>query len=142
MNQMRILLADDDSEDRDFFKEALLEIIPSAHLSTVNNGKEATEFLENCALIDLPCSILIDYNMPRMNGPELLDWLCSRIKFNGIDKIVWSTAYDKKYVDDCISKGAIEYFRKANDYEGVKSIVQKILAHCKYHPDIEIMPQA
>ena len=142
MNQMRILLADDDSEDRDFFKEALLEIIPSAHLSTVNDGKQATEFLEKCAETDLPCAIVIDYNMPLMNGPQLLDWLCSRPKFNGIDKIVWSTAHDKKYMDDCLGKGAIVYFVKANNYDGIKSIVQKVLAFCNYHPDVAIMPLA
>ena len=142
MNEIRILLADDDIEDRVLFKEALFEIAPNAHLSTVIDGKQATEFLEECALTDLPCTIVIDYNMPIMNGPELLDWLCSRPKFNGIDKIVWSTAYDKKYIDGCLGKGAIEYFRKANDYEGVKSIVQNILAYCNYHLDIEIMPKA
>ena len=142
MNKMRILLVDDDSEDRAFFKEALLEIAPTMYLSTVNDGKEATEFLEKCTETDLPCSIVIDYLMPIMNGPELLDWLCSRPEFNGIDKIVWSTAYDQKYIDGCLGKGAIEYFKKANNYDGIKEIVQKVLAYCNYHPGFDSIPQA
>ena len=142
MTKMRILLADDDSEDRAFFKEALLEVAPTVYLSTVNDGKEATVFLENCAEADLPCVIVIDYLMPIMNGPGLLDWLCSRPEFNGIDKIVWSTAYDQKYIDGCLSKGAIEYFKKANNYNGIKEIVKKVLAYCNYHPVLDIMPQA
>ena len=140
MNKMRILLVDDDGEDRAFFKEALLEIAPTIHLGIVTNGKEAIEFLEKCAENDLPCAIVIDYNMPIMNGPELLGWLCSRPKFNGIDKIVWSTAYDKKYIDGCLGKGANEYFKKANSYDGIKEIVQKVLGYCNYHPAIDIMP--
>ena len=132
MNIIRVLLADDDIDDRDFFKKALLEIAPTVYLSIVNNGKKATEFLEKCAEADLPCAILIDYHMPIMNGPELLDWLCSRPKYNEIDKIIWSTAYDKKYIDGCLGKGAIEYFKKANNYGGIKNIVQKVLAHCNY----------
>ena len=142
MNKMRILLVDDDGEDRAFFKEALLEIAPTIHLGIVTNGKEATEFLEKCAENDLPCAIVIDFNMPIMNGPDLLDWLCSRLDFNGIDKIVWSTAYDQIYIDGCLSKGAIEYFKKANNYNGIKEIVQKVLAYCNYHPVFDVMPKA
>ena len=142
MNKVKILLADDDSEDRAFFKDALIEIAPGVQLSTVNNGKEATGFLEKCTDADLPCVIVIDYLMPVMNGPELLDWLCSRPEFNGIDKIVWSTAYDQKYIDGCLGKGAIEYFKKANNYDGIKEIVQKVLSYCDYHAELEILPQA
>ena len=142
MNKIRILLVDDDSEDRAFFKEALFEIAPTTYLSTVNDGNDATKFLAECAEPDLPCVIVIDYLMPIMNGPELLDWICSRPKFNGINKIVWSTAYDQIYIDGCLSKGAIEYFKKANNYNGIKEIVQKVLAYCNFHPVFDVMPKA
>jgi len=80
--------------------------------------------------------------MPILNDPQLFDWFCSKSKFNGIDKIVWSAAYDRKYIDECLGKGDIAYFRNGNTYDGIKNLVQQAVAYCNYHPEFEYtLPQ-
>ena len=71
----KFLLADDDSDDRDFFKTALLQMIPGAELITVNDGKQAVEWLSGCSTDHLPSAIIIDYNMPHLNGLEVVEQL-------------------------------------------------------------------
>lgn len=88
------------------------------------------DYLAGCALDHLPCSVIVDYNMPKMNGVQVLDWMCSRAWYDGINKFVWSTAYEKKYIDDCLEHGALDYFIKPDTEEGLVSIVQRIVNQC------------
>ncbi|MEO8174371.1 MAG: response regulator [Sediminibacterium sp.] len=131
MKKIMLLLAEDDNDDSEFFKEALISCDPAAELVVVTNGKKATEYLTACALENLPHAILLDYNMPFMNAPQVLDWLCSRNWLNGIHKFVWSTSSQQHYVDGCRGKGALDYFIKPTNEEGIKTIVERILAHCR-----------
>lgn len=122
-----LLLADDDAEDRELFEEALRKINPTAVLVHVNDGAQAISYLDNQGLQQVPDAILLDYNMPNKNGPQVLDWLCDKENFRGMSKFVWSTAAQKQYVDGCLGKGALEYFVKPNHEEQLIGLVTKIL---------------
>jgi CheY-like chemotaxis protein len=78
---IRILLADDDADDREFFCLAVNEICPDCKIKTVNDGTGVTEYLEKCANADLPNVILLDFNMPQMTGACVLEWLKVRPLF-------------------------------------------------------------
>jgi CheY-like chemotaxis protein len=125
-----LLLADDDADDRDLFTSALHKIAPDVQLKTVNDGRQLIEYLSRCSKDQLPCSVIIDYNMPHMNAVQVLDWLCSRSLFDGINKFVWSTAYQQEYIDGCKDHGALEYFIKPDTEDGLFHIVQRILSQC------------
>jgi CheY-like chemotaxis protein len=129
-NQVSLLLADDDRDDREFFEEVLRKVAPGARLKTVENGKQMIDYLAGCALTHLPCSVIIDYNMPLMNAIQVLDWMCSRTWYDGINKFVWSTSAEKKYIDGCREHGALSYFVKPETEEGLFTVVQQIVGYC------------
>jgi CheY-like chemotaxis protein len=130
MKRLTFLLADDDFDDIEFFEQKLHALSPDAALKMVTDGEQAINYLRDCKENKLPCAVILDYNMPKMNAPEVLDWLCERSQYNGIAKYVWSTAHNREYVDDCLNKGVIEYFVKPNNDRELAHIIQKILAYC------------
>jgi CheY-like chemotaxis protein len=65
------LLADDDTDDCIFFKEALEDLSFTTTLSTANDGVELMHFLK-ARLSDLPDALFLDLNMPRKAGYECL----------------------------------------------------------------------
>lgn len=125
--QQKILLIDDDPDDRDLFKEALDQILPGAVFISFNDGRKAVEWLSNAKKEDLPNAIVMDYNMPHMTAPQLLDWLCEKDWLNNIPKIVWSTAAQPEYFANCKKKGAIEYYIKPTTQEDLKWIVKQVI---------------
>jgi CheY-like chemotaxis protein len=127
----QFLIIDDDPDDRDLFKEALGLILPGAGLIAFNDGRKAIEWLSHAPSEELPAAIIMDYNMPQMTAPQLLDWLCEQDRLTGIPKIVWSTAVQPEYFNNCIDKGALEYFIKPTTQEGLHWIVRQVIGFAK-----------
>jgi CheY-like chemotaxis protein len=70
-----ILLADDDPDDQELIVHAFTEVSPSFRLHIVNDGKEVINFLSTVSDNKLPCLIVLDYNMPELNGAQVLQKL-------------------------------------------------------------------
>jgi CheY-like chemotaxis protein len=125
-----ILIADDDREDSELLEEAILDIEPGALVNHVLNGKKAIDFLNNCADNDLPCLIILDYNMPEMTGAEVLNWLCSQHRYEGIPKVILSTSKAQAYVRECKENGAMDYFVKPYNMKELDELSKKMLSLC------------
>jgi CheY-like chemotaxis protein len=127
---MHILLADDDPEDQELLKEALAQKEPDLDVTSVWDGQEALSWLGSCPDNALPCLILLDYKMPVLNGAEVLESLSRDPRLAPIPKVVWSTSNQKEYIDNCITKGALQYFTKPNSQNELKKIADSILVLC------------
>lgn len=119
-----ILLVDDDDSD----KEILEEIISLNNLSIlvnyVENGVKALELLDteygNGAL---PKLIILDLNLPIMNGTQILEKLKADNRFSGIPVIIYSTSINPFEKEKCISLGACSYLTKPTSLkEGVELV--------------------
>ena len=71
VTQLKILLADDDTDDCLFFKDALEGIPISIEFTAVHDGEQLMQFLNN-ETNPLPQILFLDLNMPRKNGFECL----------------------------------------------------------------------
>ena len=127
---VHILLADDDDEDQELLKEALLAEASHAEITTVWNGEEALSYLANCAEHALPDIIVLDYKMPIVNGAEFLERLQVERRYASIPKVVWSSSGRQQYVDQCLRHGASLFVTKPNDKAELKNIANRILALC------------
>ena len=68
-----ILYADDDQDDLMLVKDAFNRYSTNIEVVTVENGSEALSYLNNLSEIDpVPCLIILDINMPLLNGKEAL----------------------------------------------------------------------
>jgi CheY-like chemotaxis protein len=122
-----ILIADDDREDREMLEDIITGIDSDTVIHSLASGPQVQDFLENCNDDKLPSIIVLDYNMPVMTGAELLTKIYKEEKYRSIPIVMLSTSNAQKHVEECLAKGANEYFVKPTDYFELKSLAEKIL---------------
>lgn len=124
---LRVLLTDDDEDDRLIFKEILDEMERDINVRMVNDGKELMDFLttENNPL---PHIIFLDLNMPNMSGLECLKKIRSHEKYSDISIAIYSTSSSEKDIDDTFSHGANIYITKPAAYSELKKVLEKSLS--------------
>lgn len=119
-----ILLAEDDDGDFELFKEQLLE--NSTHpytLSRILDGEDVLPYLEKGAL--LPDVIILDINMPRMNGHEVIETLKAHADFSNIPIFALTTSSATRDVEMARLAGALGYGVKPGSFS-VEDILQSI----------------
>lgn len=116
-----LLLADDDSDDCSFFKDALGELPISATLVTVNDGVELMNFLS--AETNLPDVLFLDLNMPRKSGFECLSEIQLIDKLKDLPVVIFSTSFNLEVVDLLYQNGAHYYIRKPGEYNKLKKAI-------------------
>ena len=126
-----ILIADDDQDDIDLIEEALLAIDPMARLHKFNNGLSAYEYLSSRADGDLPCLIILDYNMPQLNGAQVLSSISIDSRYTPVPKVVLSTSNAALYRHESMINGATEYFEKPRSMADLHSLAKKLIAFCR-----------
>ena len=119
-----IVLADDDSDDRELFEEAVAVVDPCIKISMAKDGEELMEFLKENAAPDL---IFLDLNMPRKNGKECLIEIMTSNTWNSIPVIIYTTSLNPADIEETFTHGAHHFLRKPNSYEELKNILHKIL---------------
>jgi CheY-like chemotaxis protein len=115
LQQKIFFLVDDDSDDRELFKDALHDIDKSIIYHAAINGKQALELLNN-SLATVPDVIFLDINMPEMNGWECLKALKQSRTLKHIPVIMYSTSSQQRERDIAADLGAIYFFPKPEKY--------------------------
>ncbi len=126
-----ILLGEDDPDDQELLTEVFAAIDNSFILFFVNNGAEVLSALEKLKDENLPCLIVLDYNMPGMSGEEILREISKNPRFESIPKIVWSTSGSDKFKQNCLKLGASDYVIKPSNNTDLERIARYMLSHCK-----------
>lgn len=125
-NALYILLADDDADDRLFFKEAMEEINPEALVSFVNDGSQLMYFL-NQPGIRLPELLFLDLNMPVRSGMDCLKEIRSNIRFQELVIVIYSTSGSENDVQEAFAYGANSYIKKPNNFADLKASLAKVI---------------
>mgnify|MGYP001544140099 FL=1 len=119
-----ILYAEDDFDDFESLKEALDQISQHQLLLHAKNGQEAISFIENATV--LPSLIVLDLNMPIMDGKEVLFWLKKSEEYKHIPIMVFTTSSREEDVKLC-QKHNCTFFRKPTLYRDLLHVAQIML---------------
>lgn len=116
MNTVKsLLLVEDDPDDQDLFEMALQEVDGSVSLTKAFDGLDALAKLKEMQGL-MPDLIVLDINMPRMNGREFLEAIKSDHAFREIPVVLYSTTSESKYVKDIVAMGAKSFFKKPDTF--------------------------
>jgi CheY-like chemotaxis protein len=126
-----VLHIDDDPEDREMVHEAIKSIDPSFIIVEAETGKAGIEFLKKAKSSgNLPCLIILDINMPGMNGFETYNEMKKDDALKTLPTVVFTTA-------DFFKGGTrqgnenLPVFIKPDRIKDLVASLQKILTHCK-----------
>jgi CheY-like chemotaxis protein len=128
MSKVQILLADDDEDDRDFFRQALCDANIAAELVTVNDGRQLTDYLSGISHPPPPDIIFLDINMPKKNGKVCLREIRNNDKYNNVPVVIFSTSSYSKDIDETFLDGANIYILKSAFFEDETAMLQKLFS--------------
>ena len=119
-----VMVVEDELSQRNF----ICDMIEDENMDTVAlvDGLQAKIYLTDNpdARIDL---ILLDYNMPRMDGLEFLTWLRSMREFKDILVIMMSTKDETNNLHFCLKQGAVNFFLKPLSRRDIKTLPKVIV---------------
>lgn len=124
--QVHLLLADDDSDDREFFFDALQTVSIPVELSIVKDGEELMQWLiqrREC----LPDLLFLDLNMPRKNGHECLKEIKRHPDLKTLPVIILSTAANTLEIETLYKNGAQYYIQKPNGFSELVQVIGEVL---------------
>lgn len=128
------MIAEDDADDRFLFETAFAEKGYSDQLEFVENGVDLLNYLNaletNKESEDLyPGFILLDLNMPRKDGREVLKEIKQHPVFKRIPVIVFTTTKNEMEIRRCYELGANTYIVKPVSFEALLSVVDNIRSY-------------
>ena len=109
-----ILIVDDNEDDCEALVRAFKKIGLDNPVSMRQSGSAALEFLKQA---EKPALILLDLNMPGMDGHKVLQMIKEDASLRHIPVIIWSTSSNEKDVETCYRMGANAYMQKPIVYE-------------------------
>ncbi|EWS99311.1 chemotaxis protein CheY [Pseudoalteromonas sp. SCSIO_11900] len=127
-----ILMADDDEDDRLLTQEALAESRVLNELHFVEDGVELLEYLERTGkfedktLSPRPGLILLDLNMPRMDGREALQAIKANPNLKGIPVVILTTSKQEEDMVKGYDLGAASYITKPVTFDGLVELMKTL----------------
>lgn len=124
----KILLVDDDTDDREFFCEALDDIASDTFCYTVSDGRQAITEMDK-KNIETPDLIFLDINMPIMNGWQCLSVLKEREEYKNIPVIMYSTSSSPEDITKAKQLGALCFLSKPAAFNDLKNSLEIVISH-------------
>ncbi|MCK7554349.1 response regulator [Chitinophaga sedimenti] len=123
----KILLAEDDEDDRLIFSAIVNDLGHDGEFSfeAVENGIDVLQYLDAHSTA-LPSLIILDQNMPKMNGRETLAALKSDERFAHIPVVIYSTYNDTRLIHECMTGGAEQIITKPDSFDGFRDMILKL----------------
>jgi CheY-like chemotaxis protein len=140
-----ILMADDDPDDRELTRDALVESRLANELHFVEDGVALLDYLHRRGAYSRPGSaprpgvILLDLNMPRMDGREALREIKADPELRNIPVVVLTTSKAEEDIAQSYDMGANSFISKPVTFQGLVEVVRSL---GKYWFDIVELPPA
>jgi CheY-like chemotaxis protein len=142
MSEFVILIAEDDADDRYLIQTAFDEKGYSEKIDFVENGVELLNYLDSIYQDkrteekNYPGFILLDLNMPKKDGREVLKELKQHPVFKKIPVIIFTTTKNELEIKRCYELGANSYVVKPISFDALLKVVENIRSYWFYTASI------
>lgn len=124
-----VLCIDDDDDDREIITGIISLIDPSLKVVHSEDGLEAIEYLSHSKNSALPCLIILDINMPRMDGKQTLAEIKKDEVLKSVPIVIFSTSsnpMDIMYFE----MFDVEMITKPFDITAMQQDIKRLLQYC------------
>lgn len=127
-----ILLVDDDPDDTTVLADAIEELYAEVAIFSAQNGETALQMLDKQSALHSNISLVVlDLNMPKMNGTETLMNLRKDQRFSNIPVVIYSTSINSLEKEKCLLLGAHSYITKPLSYKECIETATFLIHLCK-----------
>jgi CheY-like chemotaxis protein len=126
MLRTSILIAEDDADDRFLLQSAFSENGYTENIEFVENGVEVMNYLKDRIKGNYPSFILLDLNMPKKNGREVLKEIKEHPELKKIPVIIFTTTKNETEINRCYELGANSYIVKPSSFAILLNIIRQI----------------
>lgn len=133
-----VLSVEDDDAAYFLISSAFHDFGPDVELHRVEDGDAALEFLNRqgpYANAPRPSLILLDMNLPKLTGPEILARMQTSDVLRSIPAVVFSSSKAHADRTRCLALGAKEFITKPSTYEAFKRAIGHALGYAEVTPD-------
>jgi CheY-like chemotaxis protein len=125
-----VLYAEDDADDQQLVKEAFLSYAANVELRIVNHGLDALIYLRSLSPLDpAPCLIILDINMPKLDGKETLKRIRNIERLKEIPVVIFTTSVSPLDKEFASIYGAGFITKPLNETQ-MESITDEFIEHC------------
>jgi CheY-like chemotaxis protein len=121
-----VLYADDDVDDKDWVSEACKALNCSMNMIFVDNGRQVFDYLSNTNS-HLPSLIVLDLNMPELDGRQTLQKLKSHPSYKDIPVAIVTTSINRIDKEVCQRLGASLYLTKPDTHREWQNIIRQLI---------------
>jgi len=134
MGKYFILVAEDDADDRFLLQTAFQEQKYGERIDFVNNGVELISYLDSIQAEkqsdnNFPVFILLDLNMPKKDGREVLHYMKQHPIYKTIPVIIFTTTKNDNEVRKCYELGANTYVVKPTSFDALINVLDDIRSY-------------
>ena len=122
---LNILLVEDDQDDVELMQDALRDNDIQFTMEIVRQGDKVLPYLKTCK--NLPNVILLDLNLPKMHGREVLSRIKLSEDFKQIPVVILTTSSSQAEKEFCLSAGASQFLTKPSTVEGFNKTIDTIM---------------
>jgi two-component system response regulator len=129
MNEVHILLVEDNDADIELTRDMLSLAKYDIKLSVARDGMEALELLNNAgswSLPGLPTLVLLDLNLPRKHGRQVLSVIKTHDELKRIPVVMLSSSESEQDITSCYHLGANCYMVKPSNLEGYRATMKSL----------------
>ena len=130
-----VLYADDDAEDRETIIDMMKAIRDDLQIVCVDNGLAVIEFLDNLKPGEVfPCFVVLDINMPVMNGLEVLSFLKNHPLYARLAVVIYTTSNDSHDRMTASALKSDDFITKPFKFIELEKLAQKFADMCEDVP--------
>ena len=134
MSKYFILIAEDDEDDRFLLQTAFQEKQYTERIDFVHNGVELLTYLESIQSNQhydkhFPVFVLLDLNMPKKDGREVLHFMKQHPVYKRIPVIIFTTTRNENEIRFCYELGANTYIVKPTSFDGLLNVLDEIRSY-------------
>lgn len=137
LKAINILLVEDNEADVKITLRSFKKSIVQSNINVVNDGQEALDYIygtgkfSDRATYPMPNVILMDLNMPKLTGLQVLEKLKSDPEYKAIPIVMLTSSKNEEDVIKCYQSGANSYIKKPVNYEDFESVTKNFMDYWK-----------
>ena len=144
MNSKPLLVIEDSPEDVQLILHALRAVLPRENVAVCNSGEDALDYLyardpqENRSIRLQPRLVLLDLNLPRMSGLDMLRRIRATPETRLLPVVILSVSAEQQDIRSAMQAGANSYIRKSMDFAKLN---ESMVLLARYWLELNIEPQ-